>query len=85
MNDTHPDIEQEFHSRLMARSGEERLRMGTDMFTSALALMRAGISATHGELTEFEMRELLLERLYGDELSVVARRDIAAWQQRSAE
>jgi len=78
VNDTHPDIEREFHALLMARSGEERLKMGADMFSSSAALMRAGITASFGELTEIQMREKLLERLYGDEVSAAVRREIAA-------
>lgn len=61
----------------MSLSGEERLRMGAEMFDSAVRLMRAGIEAAHGPMPETEMRERLLRRLYGDELSPEARRVIA--------
>ena len=62
---------------LMSLSGEERLRMGADMFDSALEMMRAGIEAVHGPLPEVEMRERLLWRLYGDELTPAARHAVA--------
>ncbi|MEE9320086.1 MAG: hypothetical protein V3U76_06535 [Granulosicoccus sp.] len=78
MNDTHPDIEAQWHTRLMARSGAERLIMGAGMFSTSLILMRAGITATYGDLSEVDMREKLLHRLYGDEISPEARQQIAA-------
>jgi hypothetical protein len=52
--------------------------MGVGMFSTSLILMRAGITATYGDLSEVEMREKLLQRLYGDEISAEARQQIAA-------
>ena len=78
MNDTHPDIEARWHTLLMARSGAERLIMGAEMFSTSLILMRAGITATYGDLTEVDMRNKLLHRLYGNEISPEARQQIAA-------
>ena len=77
MNDTSERIERVHRDMLMSLSGEERFRMGAEMFGSALRLMRAGIEAAHGPLSEVEMRERLLRRLYGDELSEEARRAVA--------
>ena len=84
MKDTTADFERKYTAMLMSRSGEERLLMGADMFDSAVRMMRAGIEASHGVLDEIEMRERLLERLYGDELSARARATIARRAGRTA-
>lgn len=75
VNDTSPEFERMYQERLMALSGEERLRMGADMFDTAVALMRAGIAAqSDRSLSEVEIRERLLERLYGNDFSPKVRR-----------
>jgi len=77
MSDTYPDIVREFHARLVERTGEERMRMGADMFINSMVLMRAGITAKYVEMPEITVREILLDRLYGDKLSAEAQREIA--------
>jgi len=62
MDDTDPAT-RELHRRLlMEKSGVERLKMGCDMFDSAVAIARASLKGCD----EAEIREKLLERLYGE-------------------
>ena len=62
MKDTPPEIEQKMNDMMMARSGEERLVMGASMFDSAREIVLASLPQS---LPEEELRERLLERLYG--------------------
>lgn len=43
MKDTSASVSDLYRRMLMSRSGEERLRMGADMFEAARALVRAGL------------------------------------------
>jgi hypothetical protein len=65
MTDTTPEIERMMREKLMARSGEERLVMGAQMFESACEMVKA--SLPHG-LSAAEKRRHLFKRLYGKEL-----------------
>ena len=69
MNDTDPQIAELVRRRLMERSGEERILMGSRMFDAAKAMMLA--SFPQG-LTDIEIKARLCERLYGDEVDVTA-------------
>ena len=44
MKDTPDKIQRKFHSMLLKRSGEERLKMGCSMHAAARALVKASIS-----------------------------------------
>ena len=63
MNDTLPEIEIMYREMLMARSGEERFRMGLEMFEMARAMMLAGLKNDRGK----DSRERAFLRLYGDD------------------
>ena len=69
MTDTSPEIEEIVRERLLARSGAERVRMGSRMFdvarTIALASFPAGLS-------EVETKRRLCQRLYCNEVNVEA-------------
>jgi len=67
MNDTDPEIEQLVRSRLLERSGAERVMMGSRMFDLAKAMILASFPQ---DLTPLEIRERLCERLYGDEIDM---------------
>ena len=67
MNDTSPEIEKIVRDRLLARSGAERLMMGSRMFDAARAMVLA--SFPEG-LSEIETKGRLCRRLYGDEVDV---------------
>lgn len=69
MNDTDPQIAELVRRRLLERSGEERVLMGSRMFDVAKAMVLA--SFPEG-LTEIEIKARLCERLYGDEVDVNA-------------
>jgi hypothetical protein len=69
MNDTPPNIAAIVREQLLARSGAERVVMGSRMFdvarTIALASFPPGLS-------EIETKRRLCERLYGNEVDVDA-------------
>lgn len=69
MNDTSPEIAQIVRDRLLARSGAERVLMGSRMFDVARAIVLASFPPN---LSEIEKRHRLCQRLYGDEVSVEA-------------
>jgi hypothetical protein len=64
MTDTPPEIERMVRDRLMARSGEERLAMGAQMFESAREMVNASLPPG---LSETERRRELFRRTYGNE------------------
>jgi hypothetical protein len=65
MNDTDPKIAELVRQRLLGRSGAERVMMASGMFEAAKAMVLA--SRPPG-LTEIEIKRLLVERFYGDEV-----------------
>ena len=67
MNDTSPEIAEMVRARLMNLSGETRLIMGAQMFESARAMILASLPT---DLTEFERKQLLFERIYGEKFPV---------------
>ena len=69
MNDTSPEIAAMVRERLLARSGAERVLMGSRMFDLARAMILASFPPG---LSEIEIKRRLCERLYGDEVDVEA-------------
>ena len=69
MNDTDPQIAQLVRQRLLQRSGAERVRMGSQMFDLAKAMILASFPAG---LTEIEIKGRLCRRLYGNEVDADA-------------
>lgn len=67
MNDTSLEIAKMVRERLLARSGEERLQMASQMFEVARAMILASFPPG---LSEIETKRRLCERLYGDEVDV---------------
>jgi len=67
VTDTPPAIEQEMRRKIMARSGEERFIMGSEMFESAREMVMASLPK---DLSETERRRLLFERIYRKELKI---------------
>jgi hypothetical protein len=65
MTDTSPEIAEMVRARLMSRSGAERFRMGVEMFEAARRMVLASLPA---DLSEFERKRRLFERLYGESL-----------------
>lgn len=68
MNDTIPEIDRRFRAMVMARSGEERLKMGCSMHQFAQTMVRASVLAQHPQATPAEVRRALVLRFYGRDL-----------------
>ena len=64
MNDTPPEVDELYRRLLLRRSPEDRLRMACRMFSSACALVRAGMPAASGA----QLRRQLFLRLYSEDL-----------------
>jgi len=69
MNDTTLEVAELFRARLLARSGTERVVMGSRMFDVARTIALASFPP---ELSELEIKARLCERLYGNEIDVKA-------------
>lgn len=69
MNDTSPEIKKLVRNQLLARSGAERVQMGSRMFDAARAMILASFPPN---LPEIEKKVLLCARLYGDEINIDA-------------
>ncbi len=65
MNDTSPEIESKVHEMMMARSGAERLIMGSAMFDAARKIVLASLPK---DLSDEERKRRLFERIYGQPL-----------------
>ena len=65
MNDTPPEIEKKIHEMMMARSGAERLIMGSSMFDAARRIVLASLPKN---LSDEELKRRLFERIYGQTL-----------------
>ncbi|MCM3905207.1 MAG: hypothetical protein ND866_26220 [Pyrinomonadaceae bacterium] len=69
MNDTSPEVAELMRERLLARSGAERVLMGSLAFDAARAMVLASFPTG---LSEIEIKRRLCERLYGNEVDVDA-------------
>ena len=69
MNDTDPQIAELVRQRLMELSGAERVMMASSMFETAKAMVLASLPTG---LSEIEIKGLLVERIYGDEVDARA-------------
>jgi len=67
MTDTSPEIAEMVRSRLMALTGAERMRMGSDMFDAARRMVLASLPP---DLTEPERKRRLFHRIYGMALPI---------------
>jgi hypothetical protein len=78
MNDTSPEMEARYHAMLLARSGEERLKMAGSMFSAARRLAVAAIMAADPSASPGAVRRALFLRFYGHEFDEPARERILA-------
>ena len=69
MSDTPKEIAESVRGKLLARSGVERVLMGSRMFDAARAMVLASFPPG---LSEIEIKGRLCERLYGNEVDVEA-------------
>lgn len=65
MKDTSIEMEQRFRSMMLARSGEDRLKMGCSMHETAQAFVVASLEEQIPHPTREEVRRALFLRLYG--------------------
>ncbi|MCP3143085.1 hypothetical protein [Pyxidicoccus xibeiensis] len=73
MNDTLPRAEALVRTLLLRRSGEERLKMGADMFSASRALIAASMREEGLVPGSVEWKLRLLDRTYGPEVSPAQR------------
>lgn len=81
MKDTPPEIDKKFRNMLLARSGEERLKMGCSMHSTARALVIASIPEKDAVTVN---RELFL-RFYGADFEPNERKRILRALRKAAE
>ena len=79
MTDTPPEVMARYRAMLLARSPEERLKMGSSMSATARALVRASVLARDPHASPAALRRALFLRLYGDEFEAAERERILAW------
>lgn len=65
--DTTPEAQERFVALLMRKSGEERLKMGFEMFDLARRQVIAAIRATHPNCDARTLREQLFLRFYAQD------------------
>ena len=65
MKDTSIEMEQRFRSMILARSGEDRLKMGCSMHETAQALVIASLKEKTPDLTREDLRRAIFLRFYG--------------------
>jgi hypothetical protein len=76
VNDTDPAIAERYRTSLLARSGEERLKMGCSMYAAAQALVRAAIRERHPQASPGAVRQELFRRFYGQDFDAAAQETI---------
>jgi len=79
VTDTPPDVMQRYRAMLLARSPEERLKMGCSMGATARALVRAAVLAGDPHASPAAVRRALFLRFYGHEYEAAERERILAW------
>jgi hypothetical protein len=65
MTDTAPEIKEKVREQIMSRPPDERFVMGSQMFDSALVIVKASLPTN---LSKSEYKRQLFKRLYGLEL-----------------
>lgn len=78
LTDTPPAMEARYREMLLARSGEERLKMAGSMYATARALVIASILEKDPSATPPRLREALFLRFYGHEFDAASRERILA-------
>ena len=69
MDDTLPEIAAMVRRMLLARTGAERLEMGSQMFEVARTMVLASLPPG---LSDLEIKRRLCERLYGNQVNLAA-------------
>jgi len=79
VTDTPPEVMQRYRAMVLARSPEERLKMGCSMSATARALVRASVLAQEPQASPAALRRALFLRFYGHEFDAAQRERILAW------
>jgi len=69
VSDTPRDVAELVRNKLLARSGADRVLMGSRMFDVARAMVLASLP---GGLSEIDIKARLCKRLYGNDVDVEA-------------
>jgi hypothetical protein len=69
MDDTLPEVAALVRQMLLARTGAERLEMGSQMFEVARTMVVASLPPG---LSDLEIKRRLCERLYGNQVNLAA-------------
>ena len=69
MDDTLPEIAAKVRQMLLARTGAERLDMGSQMFEVARTMVLASLPPG---LSDLEIKRRLCNRLYGNQVNLAA-------------
>ena len=77
MHDTSQEIQDLFRTLLMRRSGEERLKMGCDMFSTSQLLIRSSLEGNELDRTELSVQIFL--RTYHNDFSPETLSKIIDW------
>lgn len=76
MNDTPAHVDRLYRDMLLARSGEERMRMGFSMYTTARAFVLASLREREPAASPARVRQALFLRFYGPEFKAEEREKI---------
>lgn len=79
MTDTPPEVMRRYRAMLLARTPEERLKMGCSMGATARALVRASMLAQDPLASPAAVRRAVFLRFYGHEFEAAERERILAW------
>ena len=69
MNDTSPAAAARFESLLRGRAGSDRVRMVSDMFDTARALVIANVKAQRPDITDAALRVEVFKRFHANDFS----------------
>jgi Uncharacterised protein family (UPF0158) len=78
VTDTPPEVMARYRAMLLARSPEDRLKMGCSMDATVRALVRASVLAQDPHASPAALRRALFLRFYGHELEAAERERILA-------
>ncbi len=68
MKNTSPEIEEMFFNMMMAKSGEERLKMGFEMYEMSRKIVIASIIQDNPGMSDKEIKVSLFNKFYENDL-----------------
>jgi hypothetical protein len=69
LNDTSPEMAERFRRVLRERSGSDRVRIVSDMFEMARALVTASVKAQRPEISDADLRGEVFRRFYASDFT----------------